>query len=83
MCVYHHIVVATDFSPSATLALEWATRFAEPFGAQLHLVHAWQIPVLVGPAGAYLATPEVSGSLEHDLENVCAWPSIVPSRLAT
>jgi nucleotide-binding universal stress UspA family protein len=67
MCVYHRIVVATDFSPSAELALEWATRFAEPFGAQLHLVHAWQIPVLVGPAGAYLATPEVSGTLEHEL----------------
>lgn len=67
MCVYHRIVVATDFSQSAERALEWATRFAEPFGAQLHLVHAWQIPVLVGPAGAYLATPEVSGTLEHDL----------------
>jgi len=67
MCVYRRIVVATDFSESAELALEWATRFAEPFGAQLHLVHAWQIPVLVGPAGAYLATPEVSGTLEHEL----------------
>lgn len=67
MCVYHRIVVATDFSESAALALEWATRFAEPFGAELHLVHAWQIPVLVGPAGAYLATTEVSGTLEHEL----------------
>lgn len=64
---YRRIVVATDFSKSATLALDWATRFAQTTGGDLHVVHAWQIPVLVGPAGAYLATAEMAGSLETEL----------------
>lgn len=63
----HRIVCATDFSESARIALDWASRFAQTLGADLHVVHAWQIPVLVGPAGAYLATAEVSGTLETDL----------------
>lgn len=69
------IVFATDFSPSAKVALDWATRFATTLGAELHVVHAWQIPVLVGPAGAYLASPDLSGELEtelgRELEKVC------------
>lgn len=64
---YRRIVVATDFSKSANLALGWATRFAQQVGGDLHVVHAWQIPVLVGPAGAYLATAEMAGSLETEL----------------
>jgi nucleotide-binding universal stress UspA family protein len=69
---YRRILVATDFSKSAALALDWSTRFAQLVGADLHVVHAWQIPVLVGPAGAYLATAEMAGSLETELASELA-----------
>lgn len=69
------IVFATDFSHSARVALAWATRFATTLGADLHVVHAWQVPIMVGPAGAYLASPDMSGELEselsRELEKVC------------
>jgi len=37
------ILVATDFSRQAELALEWALRFREPFRAQLVLFHVIDI----------------------------------------
>jgi nucleotide-binding universal stress UspA family protein len=64
---FRRVLVATDFSKSAGLALDWAGRFAQHVGAPLHVLHAWQIPVLVGPAGAYLATADMAGSLEREL----------------
>lgn len=62
------IVVATDFSRSATVATEWAGRLATMLGAELHLVHGWVLPVLVGPAGAYLAEVASNGTLESELQ---------------
>lgn len=62
------IVVATDFSRSATVATEWAGRLATMLGAELHLVHGWVLPVLVGPAGAYLAEVATNGTLESELQ---------------
>jgi len=62
------IVVATDFSRSAAVATEWAGRLATTLGAELHLVHGWVLPVLVGPAGAYLAEVVTTGTLETELE---------------
>ncbi len=37
------ILVATDFSPQASSALEWARRLAGPFGAELVLLHVINI----------------------------------------
>jgi nucleotide-binding universal stress UspA family protein len=62
------IVVATDFSRSATVATAWAGRLATMLGAEIHLVHGWILPVLVSPAGAYLAELVSSGTLESELE---------------
>jgi nucleotide-binding universal stress UspA family protein len=41
------IVVATDFSAPAERACEVGVSLAEQFGAELHLVHAFDIPVAV------------------------------------
>jgi nucleotide-binding universal stress UspA family protein len=48
----HRILAATDLSPGAQHAVEWASRLAQARGAQLHVVHAIQraerLPVAAG-----------------------------------
>jgi nucleotide-binding universal stress UspA family protein len=41
---FHKILVATDFAPAASRALEGALRLAAP-GADVHVINAWQYPV--------------------------------------
>lgn len=54
-----HIVVGLDFSPESTRALETAVVIARPFDAELHLVHAFDVPLpFVGPAE--IAIPEAT-----------------------
>lgn len=44
------ILVATDFSENAQPAVDAAIQLAKTFGAQLHLVHAFQTPIpIVSP----------------------------------
>jgi nucleotide-binding universal stress UspA family protein len=51
------IMVATDFSPPADLALEYARTLAKRFGASLHLVHVVEEPFPIGTEGY---VPEVA-----------------------
>jgi nucleotide-binding universal stress UspA family protein len=44
MAVFRHIVVAVDFSPGSKRALDLAVDLASSLGAELTLVHAWDIP---------------------------------------
>jgi nucleotide-binding universal stress UspA family protein len=37
---FEHIVLATDFSPASTRAIEYAAAFARRYGAEISLVHA-------------------------------------------
>ena len=39
------ILVPTDFSPHAEHALDYAVGLAKTFGARLHLLHAYSLPV--------------------------------------
>jgi universal stress protein A len=41
------ILVPVDFSPSSYAALEDAASLARTFGAQLDVVHVWELPMLV------------------------------------
>jgi nucleotide-binding universal stress UspA family protein len=44
------IVVATDFSETAGLAVESAVQIAKTYGAKLHVIHAFETPVpIVSP----------------------------------
>ncbi len=45
--MYKTIVVCTDFSPGADLAVEAATELAGRYGAALHLVHV--VPPFINP----------------------------------
>jgi nucleotide-binding universal stress UspA family protein len=57
------ILVAVDFSEHAQRAFDDAIALAKTFGAQLHLLHCYQIdPVSVSPYG--IVIPE---TLEHDI----------------
>jgi nucleotide-binding universal stress UspA family protein len=42
------ILVPTDFSPAAGLALEYARMLAQRFGATLHVVYVFEEPLLLG-----------------------------------
>lgn len=44
MTAVSRILVPTDFSATSDEALAYARRLAEPFGASLHLVHAFEDP---------------------------------------
>ncbi|GAA2083896.1 universal stress protein [Aeromicrobium tamlense] len=46
------IVVGVDETPAGTAALSWAAREAELRGADLKIVHVWQIDAAVAMAGA-------------------------------
>ncbi len=61
----HRIVVATDFHEAAARALDTAVSIAQACGAELILVHAYDVPPLV------YADPLVAGSagqIADDLE---------------
>ena len=42
------ILVPIDFSPSAAAAFQRAIELAKVFGAELELLHAYQLPVQLG-----------------------------------
>lgn len=48
------VAVGIDGSPTSTSALRWAAREALARNATLRVVHAWELPPLVGQAGAEL-----------------------------
>jgi nucleotide-binding universal stress UspA family protein len=57
MNMFQRILMATDFSPASTPALEQSVKMARREGALLLIAHAYQEPGLVelshAPAGAY------------------------------
>lgn len=66
MGLFGRILVATDFSPASTPAVEEATRLAESAGAELILVHAYEPPAPAAFEG-YVAPPSVYDQWEEAL----------------
>jgi nucleotide-binding universal stress UspA family protein len=54
---FARILVPTDFSGAADVALEYARTLAERFGGSIHLLHVIEDPL--GPAGIVSETSEV------------------------
>lgn len=48
------ILVPIDFSPASELALEDAADLARGLGAEIDLLHVWELPALVGPQEVYI-----------------------------
>ena len=63
MLEINHILVPVDFTETSKRALEHATELAKKFGAWITVMHAYQIPVLGFPEGAYIAAAEVATQL--------------------
>ncbi len=49
------ILCPVDFSPASDHALQAAMRLADRLGADLHLVHVYQLPIFVDPDGALIS----------------------------
>ena len=51
----HDIVVGVDGSAAGDAALAWALSRAAVSGEHVTAVHAWQVPMMIGPGEAYLS----------------------------
>lgn len=73
------ILVPVDFSPSSYIALQDAASLARSYGAQIDVVHVWELPMFVSPeevAGGSGLPPvvidAVSGRAHQTLERFVA-----------
>ncbi|MCP4002706.1 MAG: universal stress protein [bacterium] len=63
--VFQRILVATDFSQTAELALQWAVEFAQAHGASLHLVNAQHLEVPVMSMSSVMLPPTLIDDLRQ------------------
>ena len=54
------IVVPTDFGEGSEHAVRYAVELAKALGAELVVMHAYEIPMIGFPDGAFLASPELA-----------------------
>ena len=52
------ILCPVDFSPASERALDFAVDLAKSLGAEIDLLHVYQLPVYALPDGAMMAGPE-------------------------
>jgi nucleotide-binding universal stress UspA family protein len=57
------ILVPTDFSEPAGAALDYAVQLAEKLGAKVHVVHAFELPIVGFPDGNMMITAEMASRL--------------------
>lgn len=57
------ILVPTDFGEPSEAALETAIEYAKVFGAEIVLMHAFEIPIVGFPDGAIVATAELTSRI--------------------
>ena len=58
-----NILVATDFSPAAETALDQAIALAEKVGAQVHVLHSYQLPIIGFPDGVVIPDAEIASRI--------------------
>ncbi len=54
------ILVPTDFGPCSEAAMDQAIDYARVFGAEIVLMHSFEIPIMGFPDGALVATAELT-----------------------
>jgi nucleotide-binding universal stress UspA family protein len=57
------ILVPTDFGEPSEAALDYAMALAKPFGAEIVLLHSFEVPIVGFPDGAMMATAELTNRI--------------------
>lgn len=57
------ILVPTDFGEAASRAVDYALSLAKPLGAELVLLHTFELPLIGFPDGAMVATAELTSRI--------------------
>jgi nucleotide-binding universal stress UspA family protein len=57
------ILVPTDFGTSSDHAIAYATELAKALGAEIVIMHAWEVPMLGLPDVAFVATADLTPRL--------------------
>jgi len=60
------ILCPVDFSEPSDHALDYALSLAELVGADVHLLHSYQLPVYALPDGALLPSADLAAAVSHD-----------------
>lgn len=63
MAQLRKFLVGVDFEPPSLAALEWAIDLASQTGAGVVVLHAYEIPVVGVPDGAFIASAELAARL--------------------
>lgn len=59
------ILVPTDFGACSDRALAYAVELARAVGAEVAVMHAYEIPMVGFPDGAWVATPELASRISE------------------
>lgn len=59
------ILVPTDFGTGSDHALAYAVELAKALGAELTVMHAYEIPMIGFPDGAIVATPDLASRVSE------------------
>lgn len=54
------ILLPTDFGKSSDHAIAYTVDLAKAFGAEIVIMHAWEIPMIGFPDGAYVASADLA-----------------------
>lgn len=63
MNVPKKILVPTDFRAPSTAALDYAVQLAQKLGAAVHVVHAYEFPVVGFPEGVLTVSAEMASRI--------------------
>lgn len=63
------ILVPTDFSEASGVALDYALTLAAALGAAVHVVHAFELPVVGFPDGTMTITAEMASRIINAAQN--------------
>ncbi len=62
------VLCPVDFSPHSESAVQFAVELAQKLGADVHLLHVYQLPVYALPDGAMMAGPEFTTKVTTELQ---------------
>src|SRR4051794_29562655 len=83
---FKHLLVPVDFTDASARALDYALELAGKLGAEVSIVHAYQVPSYTFPEGAFLPTADLAARIadaaQRHLDEVVAAHAAKGARLA-